>query len=368
MDAASQVLGAALMLLTLIDVFMTVLYARAHGGVIAHTVSKVVWRVFRGVGRLAGKHEADVLAFCGPAVLVMLLLSWALMLMLGAALIIWPELPNGIHASSGETPRDFVTALFAAGNSLSIVGAGAYLPHTTAMRALYLFNSIAGASVLSMTLTYLMQVYTALLQRNSFAFSLHLLSAETDDAVELICGLGPHGDFSSGATTLGDLSSELAYIKETHHLYPVLFYFRFREPFYGVSAFTSTALDTTTLIRSALDEERHGVLQASGSIGQLERSALSLVRTLQRTFLSGEPEGAHEPDAAARAAWRRHFDSALVRLRRAGISVSDNPDTAFDKYVELRTRWHAPVMSLAPAMGYEESEVDPEGTPASGIR
>src|SRR3954467_5548641 len=146
MYAASQVLGAALMLLALIDVFMTVLYARAHGGVIAHMVGKVVWHGFRGVGRLAGRHEADVLAFCGPAVLVMLLLTWAFVLMLGAALLVWPELPAGIRASSGETQRDFITALFAAGNSLSIVGAGDYAPHTNAMRALYLFNSIAGAS------------------------------------------------------------------------------------------------------------------------------------------------------------------------------------------------------------------------------
>jgi hypothetical protein len=366
MDTAGQVLGAALMVLALVDVFMTVLYARARGGMIAHTVSIAVWRGFRGLARLTGRHEASVLSLCGPAVLVMLLLAWALTLTLGAALIIWPELGDGVRASAGETPRDFITALFASGNSLSIVGAGGFEPHTTAMRAVYLFNSIAGASVLSLTLTYLMQVYTALLRRNSFALTLHLLSAESDDAAELICGLGPRGNFDTGATTLADLSSELALIKEMHHLYPVLFYFRFREPFYSVSALAATSLDTTALIQSALDDERHGVLKGSGSIRQLQRSALMLVQTLERTFLTDEPPGSQAPDAVTRAAWRRRFDSALFKLRRAGISVSTNADAAFDQYVDLRSGWNRSVMTLVPAMGYETAEVDPAGTPAGG--
>jgi hypothetical protein len=363
LSAASQLLGAGLMVLALVDVFITVLYARARGGVIARTVSTAVWRGFRGVAKLAGRHAPGVLSLCGPFVLVMLLFAWALTLTLGAALIMWPELGNGIRAGSGETPRDFMTALLAAGNSLSIVGAGDFSPHTTAMRALYLFNSIAGASVLSLTLTYLMQVYTALLRRNSFALTLHLLSGERDDAAELICGLGPGGDFNTGATTLAELSSELARIKETHHLYPVLFYFRFREPFYSVSAFTAVSLDTASLIESALDGQRHGVLKASGSIRQLERSALLLVQTLQRTFLTDDPPGTQAPDESTRATWRRRFDSALFKLRRAGISVRDDTNAAFDEYVDRRSRWNPVVMSMAPAMGYDQAQVDPEGAP-----
>ncbi len=33
-------------------------------------------------------------------------------------------------------------------------------------------------------------------------------------------------------------------VKESHHFYPVLFYFRFREPFYSVSRSARLALDT----------------------------------------------------------------------------------------------------------------------------
>jgi len=40
-----------------------------------------------------------------------------------------------------------------------------------------------------------------------------------------------------------------AAIKETHHFYPVLFYFRFQETFYSVSHMTLMALDTAHLGR-----------------------------------------------------------------------------------------------------------------------
>jgi hypothetical protein len=44
--------------------------------------------------------------------------------------------------------------------------------------------------------------------------------------------------------------------KETHHFYPVLFYFRFREPYYSVSRFALVSPDTVTLIKSALDDKQ----------------------------------------------------------------------------------------------------------------
>jgi hypothetical protein len=196
--------------------------------------------------------------------------------------------------------------------------------------------------------------------------ALGCVAAHAGSDARLLDPVGPGGHFDTGATTLADLSSELAHIKEARHLYPVLFYFRFRQPFYSVSAISAMALEATSLIQSALDEERHGVLKASGSIRQLKRSALMLVQTLERTFLTDEPPGPQTPDEATRAAWRRRFDSALFKLRSTGISVNVNHNAAFDAYVDIRSRWNPAVMSLAPAMGYEQAQVDPEGTPAGG--
>jgi len=296
-----RALGILLMGVALWDVVITVLYARAKGGIIARTVSYLTWQLFRGLAYLFPRREGRILPFCGPAVLIMLVAAWALTLTLAAALIVQPALGQGIQASKGPTPTDFITALYAAGGSLSIVGASDFTPHGPVWRLYFLFNSLVGASVISLTLTYLMQVYSALLRRNSFALTLHELTNETDNAAELICSLGPRGDFQTGATTLADLSSEMATIKETHHFYPVLFYFRFQESYYSVSQMTFLALDAVTLIQTALDNERYATLEGSGSLGQLSRSSLKLLKTLHETFLTGRAPATGRTDES----WRR---------------------------------------------------------------
>ena len=106
MRALEQVFGAFLMLAVLLDVFLTVLYARVGTGILSHKLARLTWRLFRLLP--AGRYRPTVLSFCGPAILVLLVLTWSVLLAVGAGLIIHPELSTGVRASSGETPTDFV--------------------------------------------------------------------------------------------------------------------------------------------------------------------------------------------------------------------------------------------------------------------
>lgn len=251
-----QAIGALLITLVILDVFLTVLYARAGTGILSTRVSKLVRRVFYLASKPFGRHRGTVMSFCGPVILVLLVAIWDFGLTLGAALVIHPALGAWVANSSGTTPTDFITALQAGGNSTSIVGSGDFSPQTGAFRLFYLFASLTGTAIVSLTLTYLMQVYSALRSRNSTALNFHLASAETGDAAELVAGLGPQGKFDGGYSNLAELAVKATEAKEAHHFYPVLFYFRFREPHYSVSRFTLVALDSVTLIKSALDDQK----------------------------------------------------------------------------------------------------------------
>ena len=76
---------------------------------------------------------------------------------------------------------------------MAIVGASDFRPTTDAYRFLYLMNSLIGMSVTSLVLTYVMQVYGALRQRNALGLQLRILSGETSDAGELLARLGSRG-------------------------------------------------------------------------------------------------------------------------------------------------------------------------------
>lgn len=358
------VLGGLLILLVLLDVLLTVLYARMGTGIISIRLARLIWRLFYGLSKGVGRYRGAVLSFCGPAILVLLILVWAAALTCGTALILHPSLGTGVRVSNGETPTDFITALYAGGSSMAIVGSSDFMPQTAAFRMLYLFNSLVGLSILSLTLTYFSQVYTALQRRNVLGLKIHLMSAETADAAELIAGLGPEGQFASGYTNLADLAQDMAFVKESHHFYPVLFYFRFPRPVYAVSRFTLVALDTVTLIASALDDQRYAWFKETASVTQLGRASMLLLTTLEDTFVPGGAPGPQQAplEEETQDRWRRRYFAALRRLRQAGIETVADEQAGAAAYVSLRARWDPHIATLAPMMAYSRDEIDPVGS------
>jgi hypothetical protein len=255
--------GALLMALVLADVFLTVLYARAGTEIISSRLARLVWLTLR---RLAsGSGRSHLLSFCGPFIVVALLLTWSILLALGAGLIVHPQLGTNITNGNQGTPTDFVTALYVAGSSLSIVGGSSFAPQSAGAKLLFLLNSVIGTSVISLTITYLMQIYGALRSRNSLCLKIHTLSGETGDAAELLAHLFANNQLSAGYNNLSELASEVTAAKEAHHFYPVLFYFRFPEPHYSVSRSWLVALDAASLIQSALPKEAEWLKQ-SGAV------------------------------------------------------------------------------------------------------
>lgn len=143
-----QVVGAGLFAAVLLDVFLTVLYARMGTSLLAGPLARLTWRVVRAASASLGWSRGVVLSFCGPAILVLLVTAWSAGLTLGAALFIHPTLGDGVRLSNdGQTPTAFRAAVYAAGNSLSVIGSGEFGPRTTPYRLLFSFNSLVGMSV-----------------------------------------------------------------------------------------------------------------------------------------------------------------------------------------------------------------------------
>jgi hypothetical protein len=345
--------GALLMALVLADVFLTVLYARAGTGIISDRLARLVWLTLRGLASdRSGRH---LLSFCGPAILVALLLTWSILLAVGGALIVHPQLGTTITNSKQNTPTDFVTAIYVAGSSLSIVGGSDFAPQSAGAKLLFLLNSVIGTSVISLTITYLMQVYGALRNRNSLCLKIHTLSGETGDAADLLAHLFAKNQLSAGYNSLSGLAAEFTEAKEAHHFYPILFYFRFPEPYYSVSRSWLVALDAFSLIQSALPEEADWLKQ-SGAVTQLSAAALLLLSTLNEVFLHGKTSA--EPDDVDRQIWRIRFENARQRLLEADISVTDDPQRSLGLYTEQRKRWDHLIRLLGNSMAYQPSEID----------
>jgi hypothetical protein len=340
----------------LLDLFLNVLYARAGSGYISDRVARLTWNVFVAVSRMFGRHRPKLLSLGGPAILVMLVATWALILTIGSALVMHPYLGTAIKANSGQTQTNFLVALYAGGSSMSLVGSSDYSPKTTLFRMVFLFNSIVGMSVMSLALTYIMQVYNALQRRNAFALELDLMTDCTGDAVALIKGIGPRGKFEAGTSTVAQLATSMANLREVHEFYPVLCYFRFTTPCYAISRMTLLSLDAVSLIRSALETEENRWVAESGSITQLWNASMTLLKRLQSTFVPGEPGPAPESEGEERK-WRERYAEAVEALRAAGIRTRGMD--AVQAYIEQRSKWQPHIEELAQYLQFTMADVDP---------
>lgn len=359
-DAALQSAGIGLILLSLADVFMTVLYARAGTGPLSHRLASYGWSVTRWAGRrLPARWKDGFLSFYGPAYLVCLMSLWIGLLLIGFTLLAWPGLGNGIESTSGSTPTSFGAAFYYAGGSMVTVGSGDVRPVSPFYHFLTVIDSIIGMSVLTMTVTYVIQIYTALQARSALSLGLHHASGCTGDAAPLLAGLGPGDDFNHGQSQLTDLASGVTSSYESHQFYSVLIYFRFPPPYYAIARTALITLELVTLIETALDDDRHRWLKRSAAVTQLREGSIHVLAQLAKIYLPGSLMRAAREDEFDTDRWARRYRSVIRSLRSRDISVVDDPSDGEDRYVSQRKRWHPYVIAFSRYMDYPLDMIDP---------
>ena len=358
-----QILGAALVVAALTDVYLTVLYARSGIGVISHRLSRWNWRLFRlAAAPFPPRVRDSLLTFGAPTLLVWMGSTWVLSVLVGFSLIVWPKLGTSVAADQGDTPTDFASAVYYVGYWMTSVGNGDLRPLTPFYRLLSILCSFVGLSVITLMLSYFVQVYTALQRRNTFALRLHDCTGGSGDAVDLLCGLGAAGDFDDARAAIASLANELADLHESHHFYESLFYFTFREPHYAISRVAVLVLETGTLVRCALDEAEYAALKHSMPVAQFWGGGVRLLDELARVFVpGGAPDNNHLPDARSAERWRRRYRRAAGRLREAGVKTTADEGAAAELYVNLRQQWDPYIKPLAMYMGRDPADIDPAG-------
>jgi len=348
MDAFLQIAGSVLVFIVLLDVFFTVLFPASGQGPIRKPLGRWIWHGFRFFGKMtSGQRRRNILSYSGPIVITVTLTVWFLLLVIGWAMIFKPALGTGIQASSGTTDTGWASAMYFSGFNLTTLGVGDLSPNTDLYRMLTITAAAVGFAFFSMVITYFLSVYSSLTSRNAFAQGLHHLSGNTDDAAELLVRLAYDADLSEARQHFSSKAEFLRQIHQTHRFYPILRYFHYREPFYELPRILLTALDTATLIRSALDQERYARTIHSPDLNTMFDAAMMLMHELTS-------EAQPSPPAKQEVKiWREHYLAALPRLADAGLHIRVDTVAGADEYVTLRTVWDRPVHKLAETMLYE---------------
>ena len=214
-DVASNVLGAAIVVYGLSDIFLTLVHPHARG--------RLTRAIVGGIWRLTSRFGRRVRAASGPLAAISVVLTWAAIQAIGWALIYLPHVPDGFLYSEGIDPArypDALEALYFSLVSLSTLGFGEVVPTDPVVRLLSPLQAVTGFALLTGGATWLLQLFPTLARRRSTAMYLTLLGRTRypERLGEL--------DASAAAVVLHTVAQQIAGVRVDLSQSPESYYFR----------------------------------------------------------------------------------------------------------------------------------------------
>lgn len=214
MEWSLSLLGAALVLFVLREVFHTLWHPTRHGG-LSRLVMTMLWRLSGRLGRRRGTAGLS-----GPLGMVCVVSIWALAIAVGWALIYWPHMPEAFTYSAGLEPSAHagpVDALYVSLVTLATLGLGDIAPTTGWLRILAPIEALVGFALLSATVTWMLGLYPALARRRTLALRLSHLR-RTHATTEAL-------DSDAGVAVLDGVATDLCVVSIDFLQYPESYYF-----------------------------------------------------------------------------------------------------------------------------------------------
>ena len=346
--------GAGLVSAVLSDVFRSVVVPRATTGRLrlGPVLGASALRVVLAWTRRQPRQRQALLGALGPVLLVTSMLVWVALMILGYGML--------LHAlGSGLRPVPSLgDALYAAGSVFLTTGLSGQEAVSGGVRLLTVVAALSGLAVITLVVTFLLQVQTALHRRESLVLRLGVRTGPRPSGTAILLAharLGGEGE----AALRGFFNEWEAWIAEvllTHRAFPVLVYFRSTDEECEWLAALGAVLDAAALV-AALDH--HGAAEHARLCCRL---GTRLTTELAAQFGLHAP---HTPGLTEAA-----FHEALGALRQAGYATGpDNwPDNGPDNeaawtgFQALRSRYMPPLLAVTDRFGISTSawEAHPE--------
>ncbi len=204
--------------MTLRDFFETVLVPGESCGPlrVVHRIVTIAVRLRLGITRKKGIR----LGFA-PAALLLTFITWLVLLTFGFALM-----AHAVRNSFHPALENFSQALYAAGSGLVTLGFGTSQPSGIIARLLVLASGFCGLSVVTMAITYLIEIQNAITGRDTGILKLLTSAGEPPSAIGLLERYARLGCKTELPDVLRDARDWCAGLHQTHRAHPTLVYFR----------------------------------------------------------------------------------------------------------------------------------------------
>ncbi len=270
MTVLATALGAALVLVALRDMFHTLWQPRGMGTV-CRLVFRGAWRVSRVLVARGRPMEHS-----GPAAALLTVGVWALLIVLGWALIYLPHMPDAFYFGTSLQPgdsSDVVASLYLSLVAVGTLGFGDIVPSNPALRLAIPVQALIGFVLFTAAISWILQIYPALTRRRAVARRLTIMATTgTTDVVAT-------GDVSVASQLLDSVTQAVTAADMDLMQYGETYYFRESESDVSLAARLPYVLDLVAAGRGASGSEvRHAA-------EMLHAATVNLARRLDHAYL-----------------------------------------------------------------------------------
>lgn len=340
--------GTALLVLLLLDVFVTIFLPRSGAGPVTGRAYRATWWLWRAVAPRAGQRRRAVLGLCGPVLLPLTVLLWSLELVVGFGLVYLPFAPT-FQAPPGEELPGWVAALYYSGYSATTLGVGDIHPQGGGLRLLAVVEAALGFSLFSVSITYLISVYAAVSQSASFALTVSRYVRPVRDAsvAEVLVEARDTGTVDDLRQWLANSGTDLERVAQSRVQYPLLQYFHISDDDRALPVALTDLLELLTVVQALPDRTVFPALTGAPGVLASFRAAVGYGRE------RAEPEDPDEDGSGRVHATRQQaFDDAWSVLSAAQVPLRPREE-AHRCYLELRAKWDVSYDGLRRQFEYE---------------
>jgi hypothetical protein len=318
--------GAALAWLTLKDVFDTVVVP--GGGRNSLQVTRrigfallTLWKRVRRRGGISGSFA--------PFVLVTSFAIWMCALALGFGMIAY-----GVR-SHFDPPIDSIwDAIYEAGSALATVGLSPHYP-TGAARWVIVAAGFCGLAVMTMAVTYLLEVQSSISRRDTGIIKLNVSAGDPPSALTLLERFAAIRYRSALPGDLEEARNWCATVQQSHSAHPSLIYFRSVSTGAGWPAALGALLDLALFAEQLIDDDDlYGPAILLREEGARMARQLALIARLEPMDVSTDD---------------RDLKQVANRLAASGYPLRAKPD--FASIARLRDEYMSCVAALADHLG-----------------
>ena len=324
MEVLLGVLGGVLVVAAAVDSLWTTLWTDGGGGPLTTTLSRGVWRT---VTALPDRLRHVVLRGAGPLLILAAVGLWVGLLLTGWWLIFLAGETAVVDATT-RVPADGVSRLYFVGYGLFTLGVGDYIAQGDGWQLATIVLTATGLFHITLAITYLMQVVSAVVDKRAFASGVHALGSLPH---EVVASAWDGSGFPALDQRLLGFTDQLGRLTEQHLAYPVLHYVHTEDLNKASSVAVAVLDDAVTLL---VDGVAPGARPSPTALVAARRSITSFLDTV---VVSMPGEDAPTPPSPNLSALRaegiptvddRSFATQLVaadgRRRQLNLLVRDD--------------------------------------------